>query len=187
KPVNIAEREGVHVGDAAKAASNRCDCFASSSSRGVRALGDPNGPASCQEKSSEMNSTMCGFAWAVIPAQTTHKRNSRLFRMRISPLCHALLAVLMLFSLAAAPKPNIIVILADDMGFSDAHCMGSEIDTPNLDKLAANGIRFTQFYNTARCCTTRASLLTGVYPHQADVGHMTGDRTDVEGYRNDLS
>ena len=88
---------------------------------------------------------------------------------------------------AATPRPNIVVILADDMGFSDAHCMGSEIDTPNLDRLAAGGVRFTQFYNTARCCPTRASLLTGLYPHQTDMGWMAGTRTDIPGYRNELS
>ena len=71
-----------------------------------------------------------------------------------------------------AKRPNIVVILVDDMGFSDIGCYGSEIPTPNLDKLAAGGLRFTQFYNTARCCPTRASLLTGLYPHQAGVGHM---------------
>src|SRR5437868_2311989 len=69
-------------------------------------------------------------------------------------------------------KPNIILILADDLGFSDLGCYGSEIATPNLDRLAARGLRFTQFYNNARCCPTRASLLTGLYPHQAGVGHM---------------
>jgi arylsulfatase A-like enzyme len=58
----------------------------------------------------------------------------------------------------AAPKPNIIVILVDDMGFSDLGCYGSEIPTPNLDALAAGGLRFTQFYNTGRCCPTRASI-----------------------------
>jgi arylsulfatase len=65
--------------------------------------------------------------------------------------------------------------MADDMGFSDLGCYGSEIQTPNLDRLAQKGIRFTQFYNTARCCPTRASLLTGLYPHQAGVGHMVED------------
>lgn len=64
----------------------------------------------------------------------------------------------------AAQQPNIIVILSDDMGFSDIGCYGGEIATPNLDALAAKGLRFTQFYNTARCCPTRASLLTGLYP-----------------------
>lgn len=78
-------------------------------------------------------------------------------------------------------KPNIIVIMCDDMGYSDIGCYGSEIKTPNLDKLAANGLRFTQFYNTARCCPTRASILTGLYSHQAGVGHMTADY-DQPGY-----
>ena len=64
------------------------------------------------------------------------------------------------------PRPNIVIILADDMGFSDPGCFGGEIHTPNLDKLAANGLRFTQFYNCARCCPTRASLMTGQYPHK---------------------
>lgn len=73
---------------------------------------------------------------------------------------------------AAAPRPNIVVILADDLGFSDLGCYGSEIATPNLDRLAAGGLRFRQFYNAGRCCPTRASLLTGLYPHQAGVGHM---------------
>ena len=72
-------------------------------------------------------------------------------------------------------KPNIIVILVDDMGFSDIGCYGSEINTPNLDRLAQSGVRFTQMYNCARCCPTRASLLTGLYPHQAGVGHMVGN------------
>jgi len=63
-------------------------------------------------------------------------------------------------------KPNIVIIMADDMGFSDAGCFGGEIKTPNLDKLAANGLRFTKFYNCARCCPTRASLMTGQYPHK---------------------
>src|SRR6266853_417744 len=71
--------------------------------------------------------------------------------------------------------PNVVIVLADDMGFSDLVCYGGEIRTPNLDALAAGGLRFTQFYNTARCCPTRASLLTGLYPHQAGVGHMTAD------------
>ena len=70
-------------------------------------------------------------------------------------------------------KPNILLIMADDMGYSDIGCFGGEINTPNLDKLAENGIRFTQFYNTARCCPTRASLITGLYPHEAGIGHMT--------------
>src|SRR2546429_7940249 len=76
---------------------------------------------------------------------------------------------------SAAPRPNIVVILADDMGYSDIGCYGSEIETPNIDRLAAGGVRFTQFYNCARCCPTPASLLTGLYPHQAGGGAMTAD------------
>ena len=69
-------------------------------------------------------------------------------------------------------RPNIILILADDMGYSDLGCYGSEIRTPNLDRLAASGLRFSQMYNSARCCPSRASLLTGLNPHQTGVGHM---------------
>jgi arylsulfatase len=87
---------------------------------------------------------------------------------------------------AASAKPNILVVLVDDMGFSDIGCYGSEIPTPNLDRLAANGLRFTQFYNTGRCCPTRASVLTGLYPHEAGVGHMTDD-DGVPGYRGRLN
>ena len=64
-------------------------------------------------------------------------------------------------------RPNIIIIMADDMGFSDAGCFGGEIHTPNLDRLAENGLRFTQFYNTAKCHSSRVSLLTGLYCTQA--------------------
>lgn len=88
----------------------------------------------------------------------------------------------------AQQRPNIIVILADDMGYSDLGCYGSEIPTPNLDKLAQNGVRFTQFYNTARCCPSRATLLTGLYSHQAGVGHMMNDQgPDHEAYRGQLN
>ncbi len=86
----------------------------------------------------------------------------------------------------AAEKPNVIVILVDDMGFSDIGPYGSEIATPNLDALAAGGVRFSQFYNTGRCCPTRASLLTGLYSHQAGIGHMTEDQ-GVPGYRGQLT
>ncbi|MHC4168153.1 MAG: arylsulfatase [Planctomycetota bacterium] len=84
-----------------------------------------------------------------------------------------------------ADRPNIILIMSDDMGFSDIGCYGGEINTPNLDRLASNGLRFTQFYNTARCCPTRAALLTGVYQHQAGIGLMTGNRK-LPGYQGDL-
>lgn len=72
-------------------------------------------------------------------------------------------------------RPNIILILSDDMGYSDLGCYGGEINTPNLDALAANGLRFSQFYNAARCCPSRASLMTGLYPHQTGIGHMTSN------------
>lgn len=83
-------------------------------------------------------------------------------------------------------KPNIVLIMSDDMGFSDLGCYGGEIHTPHLDHLAAGGLRFTQFYNTARCCPTRASLMTGLYQHQAGIGHMTGD-SGSDAYRGDLN
>ena len=70
--------------------------------------------------------------------------------------------------------PNIVIILADDMGYSDLGCYGSEISTPSIDSLAGGGIRFTQAYNAARCCPSRAALLTGLYPHQAGMGDMVG-------------
>lgn len=70
-------------------------------------------------------------------------------------------------------RPNIVLILSDDMGYSDIGAYGGEIDTPHLDGLAKNGVLFTQFYNSARCCPTRASLMTGLYPHQSGIGHMT--------------
>ncbi len=89
-----------------------------------------------------------------------------------------LLALLVLLpdqTLAAeAPKPNILLILADDLGWSDLGCYGGEIRTPNLDSLAMNGLRFTQLYNSARCSPTRASLLTGLHPHQAGFPNLSG-------------
>jgi arylsulfatase A-like enzyme len=85
-----------------------------------------------------------------------------------------------------ARRPNILLIMSDDMGFSDLGCYGSEIDTPNLNSLAADGLRFTQFYNTARCCPTRASLMTGLYPHQAGMGHMTAD-SGFDSYRGEMN
>ena len=85
-------------------------------------------------------------------------------------------------------KPNIILILADDMGYSDLGCTGAEIPTPNLDRLAANGMMMPNFYNAARCCPTRASLITGLYPHQAGMGDMVegrlwNDSTFIESYQ----
>ncbi|MBC03426.1 MAG: arylsulfatase [Phycisphaerae bacterium] len=103
-----------------------------------------------------------------------------------------LVAVLALGGAAASPspvekdRPNFVLIMADDMGYSDIGCFGGEIRTPNLDRLAADGVRFTNFYNTARCCPTRAALLTGRYPHQVGVGHMVYDGGS-EGYRGELA
>jgi arylsulfatase A-like enzyme len=85
-----------------------------------------------------------------------------------------------------ARRPNIVLMMADDMGYSDIGCYGGEIATPNLDRLAGNGLRFTQFYNAARCCPTRACLLTGLYPHQAGIGHMVNPKP-FPGYAGDLN
>lgn len=87
---------------------------------------------------------------------------------------------------AGDSRPNIVLVMADDMGFSDLGCYGGEIRTPTLDRLAAGGVRMTQFYNTSRCCPTRASLLTGLYSHQAGIGLMTSDRGS-DAYRGDLN
>jgi hypothetical protein len=86
---------------------------------------------------------------------------------------------------AAGRRPNILIILADDLGFSDIGCYGGGIRAPNLDGLAARGLRLTEVYNSARCCPSRASLLTGLYPHQAGVGMMTADE-QRPGYRGHL-
>ncbi len=97
------------------------------------------------------------------------------------------IALLLLFSFtqnkkestkAKDTRPNIVIIMADDLGFSDIGCFGGEIHTPNIDYLANNGIRFTQFYNTSRCCPTRASLLTGLYNHDAGIGEMTDEHNE---------
>lgn len=90
------------------------------------------------------------------------------------------------FDVVAETSPNIIIIMCDDMGYSDLGCFGSEIRTPNIDWLANNGLRFTQFYNCSRSCPTRASLMTGLYAHQAGVGAMLND-ANLPGYRGDLS
>ena len=85
-----------------------------------------------------------------------------------------------------ALRPTIVLILADDLGYSDLGCFGSEIATPNLDRLAAGGLRMSQFYNTPRCCPTRAALLTGLYPQQAGIGAMMEDH-GLPGYRGELN
>ena len=96
-----------------------------------------------------------------------YKRRPRTSVGRVGLISLMLLLSLPCLLAASAPKaakPNFLIILADDLGFSDLGCYGGEIETPNLDRLAKNGLRFTQFYNTARCWPTRASILTGYYP-----------------------
>ena len=83
-------------------------------------------------------------------------------------------------------RPNIIVILNDDMGYSDLGCYGGETMTPNLDGLAKGGLKFTQFYNSPRCSPTRASLLTGLHPHQTGIGILTENMTP-DGYEGNLN
>jgi arylsulfatase len=109
---------------------------------------------------------------------------------------HALIAI---FTCAASAQgqpspPNIVLILADDLGFSDAGCYGGEIPTPNIDRLAGEGVRFSQFYNNARCCPSRATLMTGKYPHQVGIGAMIDsyakwirDAADSPAYSDQLS
>lgn len=106
--------------------------------------------------------------------------------MRSAILSPLLCAFAMAPCAGATDKPDIIVILADDMGYSDVGCFGGEIKTPTLDRLAKGGLRMTQFYNTARCCPTRASLLTGLYPHQAGIGHMMQE-TAFPAYKGNLN
>lgn len=79
---------------------------------------------------------------------------------------------------ADAPRPNVIVILTDDMGYSDIGCYGGEVETPVINSLAENGLRWSQFYNNARSCPSRAVLMTGLYPHQAGMGWMAAAATD---------
>ena len=92
-----------------------------------------------------------------------------------------------------APRPNIVLIMCDDMGYSDVGCYGGEIRTPNLDRLAAEGLRFTQFYNCAKCTTTRASLVTGLHPRQGKGGLLRenmvtlGEVLGAAGYQTSLS
>ncbi|MBN1975080.1 MAG: sulfatase-like hydrolase/transferase [Sedimentisphaerales bacterium] len=92
-----------------------------------------------------------------------------------------------LTGISVKKKPNILLIMADDMGFSDIGCYGGEINTPNLDKLAENGLRYRQFYNSARCCPSRASLITGLYPHQTGLGWMTVSDLGQPGYTGELN
>ncbi len=112
--------------------------------------------------------------------------NAHWLRVSIAATCVFLATTAAHGQGAPRKRPNILIILADDLGFSDLGCFGGEIKTPNLDKLAANGLRFVQFYNTPRCCPSRAALLTGLYPHQAGVGNMTDDQK-LPGYRGHLN
>jgi arylsulfatase A-like enzyme len=112
---------------------------------------------------------------------------------RIRPWLLGLAGALVTITVAAAPRPNIVLIMCDDMGFSDIGCYGGEVETPNLDRLASEGMRFTQFYNNAKCTTTRASLLTGLYPRFGQPGHLRnnmitlGEAMQRSGYRTSLS
>jgi arylsulfatase len=90
---------------------------------------------------------------------------------------------------SASRRPNIVLIMADDMGFSDIGCYGGEVRTPNLDRIAQGGLRFTLFYNNAKCCPTRSALLTGLYNHEAGVGNMVENlgTPSYQGFLNDRS
>jgi arylsulfatase len=118
---------------------------------------------------------------------------TRKFPRRLVPFACRLAAAWAIFSVSTSPlcsaasRPNIVVIMVDDMGFSDLGCYGGEIETPRIDALAESGLRFGQFYNAGRCCPTRASLLTGLYPHKVGLGYMTSQDYGRPGYRADLS
>ena len=124
-------------------------------------------------------------------------KNRHCFRIVFAALTVLAVFVLAVFSLplsaeesrAETPdgRPNIVLIMADDMGYSDLSCYGSHIKTPHLDQLAKDGLRFNQFYNSARCCPTRAALLTGLYPHQTGVGWMTAADLGTQGYTGNLN
>ena len=112
-------------------------------------------------------------------------KNSYVFAVKMSPFL--LTACGVTNSKVVEPvRPNIVLVLADDMGYSDLVCYGGELNTPNIDRLAQNGVRYTQFYNAARSCPSRACLLTGLTPHQAGVGHMVEDR-GYPGYRGQIA
>lgn len=98
-----------------------------------------------------------------------------------------LLLMLLVEGVQAQKRPNIVVILADDMGFSDVGSYGGEVRTPNIDRLAGKGIRYKQFYNAARCCPTRAALMTGLYPHQAGMGWMAAADLGTPAYAGNLN
>ena len=129
--------------------------------------------------------------YSPVASQTAHSSPVRIAFVKYTALLTITLLVLAAtFALAgtadAAERPNVIILFADDLGYSDIGCFGGEIETPNLDRLAAGGVRFNQFYNTGRCCPARASLLTGLYPHQAGVGMMVY-RNSGAGYQGYLN
>ncbi|WP_119081210.1 arylsulfatase [Chitinophaga alhagiae] len=97
--------------------------------------------------------------------------------------------VLVIFAVAghAQQPPNILLIMADDMGYSDLGSYGGEIQTPRIDQLAQNGLRYRQFYNAARCCPSRAALMTGLYPHQAGMGWMAVADLGTPAYQDNLN
>ena len=103
-------------------------------------------------------------------------------RILFPPILPAWLLAMFLGPCCHAERPNVVILFADDLGYSDIGCFGGEIDTPALDQLAENGVRLTQFYNTGRCCPSRASLLTGLYSHQAGVGLMVYRNYPGAGY-----
>ncbi len=104
--------------------------------------------------------------------------------LRLSLPCTALLFLALSAAQGAEPaRPNILLIVADDLGFSDAGCYGGEIATPNLDGLARGGLRFTQFYNTARCWPSRAAILTGYYAQQVRRDTIPGVKSGGQGVR----
>ena len=90
-------------------------------------------------------------------------------RIRVLILQASALLLTALTTPAASPRPNIVLIMADDMGFSDLGCYGGEINTPHIDRLATEGLRFSQFYNCALCGPSHSSLVTGLYPHQVGI------------------
>src|SRR5881394_999627 len=95
--------------------------------------------------------------------------------------CTAFLVVLLFSASAQAAPPNVLLIVADDLGYSDVGCFGGEIATPNLDALAKDGLRFTQFYNTGRCWPTRAAILTGYYAQAVRRDSVPGVKSGANG------
>src|SRR6516225_5752419 len=122
---------------------------------------------------------------AIRPLSILEENSMKRVLQRLLPLAALLLTVSPAVRAAEPDRPNILLILADDLGYSDLGCYGGGIHTANPDALAKKGLRFTPVYNCARCCPSRASLLTGLYPHQAGVGDMTADQ-GKPGYRGSL-